>query len=361
MFRQRCRRGTISSPGVVDTTRLATVAPMGPTSARVARLLEPVDVAGGIGLELGPLTNPVVRRDMVDARDGSVTADVRYLDHVDTAALRDRYRTHAGFDVEAIVPIDYASAGRSIRSTVGADAPFHYVIASHVVEHVPDLIGWLTDVRSVLADDGVVSLAVPDHRRCFDVLRTPTVLADVVEAHLLAATVPSTRQVFDHHISARSWRGQIAWNDDPPLDELAPVHPDEEALERATAAAAGRYDDVHCWVFTPRSFVDLFAGLQRLALVGFDLVSCSETESGEFFAALRPADPLHATVPGGQGSGRRVPATAEQRERLTHSTSELDALRREHAAMLASRSWSVTSPLRRANAYAARIRTRLRR
>ena len=42
---------------------------------RTDALLTSIDVANGKGLELGPLINPVVRKDM---------GDVRYIDHVDT-------------------------------------------------------------------------------------------------------------------------------------------------------------------------------------------------------------------------------------------------------------------------------------
>ncbi len=101
---------------------------------RTAHLVGSIDLATAKGLELGPLNNPVVRKS-----DG----DVRYLDHVDTEALRARYASHEGFDLDSIVPIDYVSWTGSIRSAVGDDGPFDYVIASHVIEHVPDLIRWL--------------------------------------------------------------------------------------------------------------------------------------------------------------------------------------------------------------------------
>ena len=149
---------------------------------RIDLLLRSIDVATSKGLELGPLASPVVRREM---------GDIRYIDHVDVAGLRARYETHDGFDIDAIVPIDYVSRTGSIRVAVGEQVVFDYVIASHIIEHVPDLIRWLGDIRSVLRGDGVLSLAIPDHRRCFDSLRAPTVTADVIHAHLTGATVPS--------------------------------------------------------------------------------------------------------------------------------------------------------------------------
>jgi hypothetical protein len=305
---------------------------------RVAHIVGDIDLAASKGLELGPLHNPVVRRS-----DG----DIRYLDHVDTDTLRSRYRTHAGFDIDAIVPIDYASGDRTISETVGEDAPFDYVIASHVIEHVPDLVSWLHDVRSVLVDGGVLSLAIPDHRRCFDVMRSPTIAADVVQAYLDKAIVPSPRHVFDHYSSAVAWKGAIAWGEDAPLDELVRVHSDAEALEQARIAEAGdTYIDVHCWVFTPRSFCRVMAALQRVQLVPFSVESCSESIGGEFFARLRAADPANASVPYVNDDATVGEDDDLLRTDLAAARAALDAANAELTAMRQTKSWRITRPLR---------------
>lgn len=309
---------------------------------RTDALLKSIDVATSKGLELGPLINPVVLREM---------GDIRYIDHVDTDALRARYATHVGFDVDAIVPIDYVSHTGSIHDAVGPDIPFDYVIASHVIEHVPDVIGWLGDIRSVLRDDGVLSLAIPDHRRCFDALRSPTVTADLIHAHLTTPTIPSPRQVFDHYSSAVAWRGLISWEEEPPFEELVLIHSETEALERATTAStSGDYLDVHCWTFTPSSFTRLFGALTRLRLVPFSLESCSETVGGEFFATLRVADAATAVSPT-VGDGLLPTASEHAAVRA-----ELRAGGPELKRVLASRSWQVTGPLRAVNRLLARLR-----
>jgi SAM-dependent methyltransferase len=255
---------------------------VGGVTGRRELMLPGVDIATAKGLEIGPLANPLVRRE-----DGPI----HYIDHASTDDLRAHYATHEGFDVAAIVDIDHVIGDGTIAAAAGDAAPFGYVVASHVIEHMPDLIGSLQDIRSVLADGGVLGLAVPDHRRCFDALRSPTVVADLVAAHLAGARTPSARQVFDHYSSAVQWRGQISWGEEPPFDELVPVHTEAEALEHARrAAASADYDDVHCWVFTPASFRRIVAGLQRLDLLPFELVSCSEPSGGEFFATLRATD-----------------------------------------------------------------------
>lgn len=314
---------------------------------RIDLLLRSIDVANSKGLELGPLANPVVARGM---------GDISYLDHVDAEGLRARYRTHDGFDVDAIVPIDFVSHTGSVRDAVGEGVVFDYVIASHVIEHVPDLVGWLGDIRNVLLDGGVLSLAIPDHRRCFDALRSPTVTAEVIHAHLTKATVPSPRQVFDHYSSAVAWRGLISWGEEPPFAELVPVHSQAEALDRATAVAtSGEYQDVHCWVFTPSSFTRLLSALQNLQLVPFTLEHCSESIGGEFFVTLRAIDAATAAVP---SVGDGLPATASEhaavRAELRAADAERLATGHELRQTLASRSWQVTKPLRALN----RLRSR---
>ena len=258
-----------------------------------------------------------------------------------------------GFDIDAIVPIDYVSPTGSIRDIVPAIGPFDYAIASHVIEHVPDLIEWLGDIRAILRDRGVLSLAIPDHRRCFDALRSPTVTAEVIQAHVSRATVPSPRQVFDHYSCAVAWRGAIAWEQDVAFGELTSIHTEVEALERATAVATtGEYVDVHCWVFTPSSFAHLFAALQRMQLVPFSLEHCSDTVGGEFFATLRAVDPASATVDQPLADVG-LPATASEHARVR---SELMAVQADFGPVsdqlrrtLASRSWTVNGPLRAFN------------
>jgi hypothetical protein len=311
---------------------------------RAEMILDGIDVSAATGLELGPLTAPIVARDH---------GPIRYIDHLDTDALRARYREHIGFDLDAIVPIDYV-IDTTIAAAVGPDTRFDYMVASHVIEHVPDLVAWLADVRSVLADGGLLALAVPDHRRCFDALRAPTVLAEVVEAHLLGRTTPSPRQVFDHYASAVARGGRIIWGDDAALEELSPVHSEAEALELAVASANGTgFGDAHCWVFSPTSFAAVLAGLRRLGLLAFDVVRCTDTVGGEFFATLRAS--AKEVAPHDAGVAERISEAASVRyerdllRRSVHeASSERAAVSAELEATRATLSWRITRPLRAA-------------
>jgi hypothetical protein len=63
----------------------------------------------------------------------------------------------------------------------------------------------------------------------------------------------------------------------------------ELGLERARMASATHdYVDVHCWAFTPNSFVATLRTLYRLGLTSFRVVAFTTTQFGEleFFCAL---------------------------------------------------------------------------
>src|SRR6478672_6008212 len=156
---------------------------------RRAKLLEGLDLAHSRGVEIGPLHAPLVAK-----TDGEVI----YVDHADTAALRVKY-AHDPIvgDVSRIVDVDAIWGAQSLAECLGARAPVDYVIASHVLEHVPDLISWLHEVRSILSPNGRLNLALPDRRFTFDYLRRESGLADALNAYLLKPRTPTPLAILD--------------------------------------------------------------------------------------------------------------------------------------------------------------------
>ncbi|WP_051246326.1 methyltransferase domain-containing protein [Nocardioides halotolerans] len=263
--------GQVEAPGVEPEVEpgveTADAAPGGPPdqTAEVERrrplYWELGDFGQGRGLEIGPLHRALVRRD---------EADVRYLDVRDRAGLVEWY-TEMDPDVvvEDIVEVDYVLIqpdGRTVTMVEAAreGAPFDWVMASHVVEHVPDLIGWLAELAELVADDGRVVLAVPDRRFTFDAYRPLTTVGQMVQAHLDGDTRPSTRAVYDHYAGTvdynhgNLWRGERPFFDGPRFGAAIA----EEQLERTLA---GEYVDSHVWLFTPDS---LLRQLRELRLSG---------------------------------------------------------------------------------------------
>lgn len=239
---------------------------------------------GSRGLEIGALDKPVFDRGRWD---------VRYVDHATRAELMAKYaqddaqREH----LDDIVEVDIVWAGAGPLVDLVDDAPLDFVFASHVFEHVPDPIGWLGKLAAVLREGGLVCLAIPDKRLCFDVNRADTEMSDLIDAHLRALESPSYRQIYDFHSkivavdAAEMWAGTVdysgTWRDD--------LDPDGWAYELCLRSRdAGEYVDGHCNVFTPSSFLDVYERMCRLGLVDYAIRFFEPSQPGtiEFHVIL---------------------------------------------------------------------------
>jgi predicted SAM-dependent methyltransferase len=314
---------------------------------RLEKVLSCIDVSKETGLEVGALMNPCVTRD---------TGRVYYIDHATTEELRSKYANDPNVDVQKIIEVDYVWGEESLPELVGKDAPFDYLIASHVIEHVPDFIGWLKEVHSVLKVGGILSLVIPDKRYCFDYYRQVTRTSDIVEAFLNHARQPTLRQVFDCHASAVSYQGNIAWNCNSNVEEkqLQQIHSEVEAWGMANQLILNpQYMDTHCWVFTPYSFFDLLKSLINLELFDFKVEKFYEPHGSEFYVSLKALDVKelaasdrqtiqleslsHLSLP--QLSSE--PSTTTQKRRIQKLEQELNAANNRIKAMETSKFWKI--------------------
>ncbi len=246
-------------------------------------VLDQVAIRDAKGLEIGPLNQPVLRKD---------EACVFYVDHLDTAGLRAKYRDDPAVAVESICAVDYVCAAPTDLPAVLGDERFDYCIASHVIEHVPDVAGWLEAIAAVLAPRARLCLAVPDKRFTFDCYRRLTTPAEVLAAGLLRQSKPGPAQILDHtlHYVPADAQSILAKTIDPdPVDSDNRVR---HAWKKASEAlATGDYCDVHCWVFTPRSFLAILRVLALCGRLPFTLAAFQGTAAGsnEFFLVLEKA------------------------------------------------------------------------
>ncbi len=240
----------------------------------------------GSGLEIGALDSPIAPRD---------ACNVRYVDVTTTDRLRERFLDDPNVNVDHIVDVDFVLRGddgdvRSLSQVAAPGGPYDWVIASHVIEHVPDLIGWLEDLGEVLADDGHLLLVVPDKRYTFDTQRPLTTVGQILEAHTLGFKTPSERAVFDHFRSIVSVSAAELWAGRPGSDYPKVCTLEEAAGQRRAALdETGRYIDVHVWLFTPEVLVEQITELGRLGMCDFvveDIMVTAPNEL-EFYVALR--------------------------------------------------------------------------
>lgn len=227
------------------------------------------------GLEIGPSHRPIAAK-----RHGF---NVRILDHLDAAALREKYASH-GVDVDAIEEVDYVWTGEPLDELVAGER-FSWIIASHVIEHVPDLVGFLNACERILAPGGVLALAVPDKRYCFDCERENSSLARVIDVAQARLTNHSAGTAAEYFLKVCRKGGQIAW-DDRHRGAIEPVHGLQDALDAMARIREGHYFDLHAWVFTPDSFRQIINDLHDLKLVRLRERHFHPTRGCEFFVTL---------------------------------------------------------------------------
>lgn len=260
---------------------------------RLERLLSNINPAIQSGLEIGALCRPLIAPD---------TGPIRYVDHLDTAGLRAKYADDPYVDIDKIVDVSFIWGEQTLPQAVG-DERFDYVIASHVIEHVPNTLGWFKEIAEVLQPGGVLSLAIPDKRFTFDCRRELTTFASVLEAYFDQRRLPSFSQVVDCATEdivpdqvpiAALWRGTVDPQFLPYAKPTLLIDHGEAGLRQYyDDIKNGRYIDVHCQVYTPASFLHILSRLAEADMCPFKITTFFDTQHGdiEFFVTLEKLPP----------------------------------------------------------------------
>jgi hypothetical protein len=252
-----------------------------PMPNRKEKILRHIDPSVQIGLEIGPLSMPIVSKKEYDGK-------VWYIDYASSEKLKEVYRNDTYVKVDDIVETDYIWGEQSLPELVNGTL-FQYVVASHVIEHVPDMIGWLNEIAEVLDDNGILSLAIPDKRYTFDVLRELSTPGMLIDAHIRGLRRPDPQAIFDYMTLSCALDSADAWDKKIDGKKLKPA----STLFQAYAAAQNsfldlNYRDAHVNIFTPSRFLDLVEVLSRLNLLEFTVVDIFDTApyTIEFFVSL---------------------------------------------------------------------------
>jgi glycosyltransferase involved in cell wall biosynthesis/2-polyprenyl-3-methyl-5-hydroxy-6-metoxy-1,4-benzoquinol methylase len=229
---------------------------------RNEKLLSCISLWENEGLEIGPLCTPIVKKTESNGK-------VSYIDFASKEELKEKYKNDPNVAVDDIVDVDYLWGERTLPELVD-NKLFDYVIASHVIEHVPDMLGWLKEIGDVLYDNGVLSLAVPDKRYSFDIIREISSPGMIIEAHLLHKRRPSSREIFDHIALIKKVDIVKAWDGNLDIDNLKGYGNPNDAYNLALESInSEKYNDVHVNIFTPTSFLDLLEIFSNLELIDF--------------------------------------------------------------------------------------------
>jgi hypothetical protein len=246
--------------------------------SRIDKALYMID-RKGFGLEIGPSLNPILPK--------KAGFDVETLDHATAEELRTKYQYDPA-RIDNIEAVDYVWHGEPLDELIGAESKYDFIIASHVIEHVPDLVSFLSQCAVLLKPDGVLSLIIPDKRYCFDYLRWPSSTGDVLQAFTEKRTRHKPGTVFDHFANAVTMSSCPTWGPGKAVEELNYVRGLEQAKQLwQQALTTDDYVDMHGWRFTPSSFKLILDDLYALGLTDMVETCFFETTGCEFYVSLR--------------------------------------------------------------------------
>ena len=273
-------------------------------------------------LEIGPSFSPVAAK-----RDGYNVYTV------DKATRADLIANFYGPDRSALAKIeevDFVWTSHDLLDDVSAEHrnSFDVVIASHVLEHIPNPVRFLRTLQRLLKPGGYVTLALPDKRYCFDYFRPLTTTGAWLEAYDRDDHVHSRRTLFEYFSTVAAQNLAISWNRQK-LEVEATTFSGRalsdafEDFEASKGREDKSYRDCHAWVLTPMTVSLLINELHALGLIGLVPVFVSATRNTEFFVHLRYAErraidvhermQLHAYVAQEQAAGFRGVAPARRR------------------------------------------------
>jgi SAM-dependent methyltransferase len=279
---------TVSAPILSSSSNLSD----GRLFDRGQQLLRYIGV-GTRGIEIAPWFKPVV------PPDGE--REVVVLDVFDRPTLIARAKMNPNI-ADATIPrigeVDLVGSACDIaeltRARFGSEARFDFVVSSHNLEHLPDPVRFLRGCEALLVPGGMVSLAVPDKRACFDFFRSPSDTGEVLQAFHEHRERPSYAQTFTQSAYRAGLRvgdavkGVFSVDDNPNRIALYGDVVQQYArwLKRIDANDT-EYCDTHCWTFTPSSLELILVELTLLGLISFDIVEVTRPIGCEFHVHLR--------------------------------------------------------------------------
>ncbi len=238
-------------------------------------------------IEIGPSYAPVAPK--------AAGWQTHIVDHVGQDRLCIKYQD-AGVPIDRIEPVDTIWDHGPLDQAVPAalHGQFDRLIASHVIEHLPDPAGFLNAAARLLKPDSEIALAVPDKRFCFDYFRAPSTTGEMLEAYFSQRSSPAPRDLWNHLAYSVTADDALAW---PPgmraTPRLMSTFSQLKALLPSFAPAApALHDDCHIWRFTPAGFTLLLFELGQLGIIDWHLHRLEYLGGFEFFAILRRGVPV---------------------------------------------------------------------
>lgn len=257
----------------------------GRTCSRVRSRKDFIDVISnfeGERLEIGPFCSPILAQN----------SETYFSDYLNTAELR-LEAIEQKQDPDDVPNIDFPTKEVSLNIAVGAKK-FSIVVSCHNIEHYPCFVTHLQEVSAILMSGGHYFLIIPDKRYSADYYHKSSMLPEVLAAYAEKRKIPNIENILKgtefitHSYPQRHWMNDHGIN---PYQALHGMNLSVSLEQIIQSIQSGKYNDLHCWRFTPQSFIGIIGSLNEMKLIDLRAVRIYPTlfGSNEFFVVLRKA------------------------------------------------------------------------
>ncbi|KAF5046682.1 hypothetical protein DSECCO2_468270 [anaerobic digester metagenome] len=228
-------------------------------------------------LEFGPLDAPTFMKH---------EARIYYADYFSHDELIKKHKGKR--NPEHIVQPDFLLANRTLSEAIEIRPDL--VIANHMIEHLPNPIKWFRQLQDVSHGETLIFLSIPDKRYTFDFFKPVSDAVDWIRAYDEGLDRPNEYQIIRQLYYHASNSFVQYWEGTAPKDHLHRITM-VDAIKQAKILSQ-RYSDVHCYYYTPESFVRIFDDLKSTKLIPWSVVEVTETEfnSNEFYVMMKYSD-----------------------------------------------------------------------
>lgn len=259
--------------------------------SRSDQIIKYIDTAK-LGIEVAPYFAPILAK-----REGFkiMSLDVFDQKQLRETALNDPLILNEWADrIEPVDIVGDASAIGLMMEERGLAGKIGYIVSSHNFEHLPNPIKFLRGCSTALEIGGVLSMAVPDCRACFDHFRTPTRLSDWIGAYHRDDKQPNAETLFDFHANNGTYitDGAATVGCDIATGVLDNFIYRGDLLRcyadyLVNVAGLSKYTDAHCTVMFPETLELLLRDCVYLGLIDLEIIEIHQTVGLEFFVHLR--------------------------------------------------------------------------
>lgn len=267
---------------------------MNKTSKRLAELTKYVDRTQR-GIEVAPYFNHAVPK-----KEGYKTL---VMDVFETEVLREYARQdknipdHKIADIEDVDIVGDASDIAALAKPVIGSEGVSFIVSSHNFEHLPNPIKFLKGCSEILVEGGVISMAIPDYRACFDHYRMPTRLSDWLRAYYEDSDTAAPERIFDAEAVGADYHDGMRTRQSYNMDRILPDKfvpwtnlktSFDNYLQRLERPCP--YADRHFSVLFGHSFELMLRDLIYLDLLNLEVLEVTPTRGHEFFVHLRKTE-----------------------------------------------------------------------